>query len=302
MLLLLTGLALFALAVALLARAAALSRVRVTEALGGIDAYGFEARARTPESAAGPVREAVDGVASALGAYITSRLGAGDERELRRELRSAGFYRLTIRTFVGYRVLAGGVTTAIWLWWTSLLGWSTVLVLFAVPIVGLMGWQLPLIFVRNRARARLAQIDDDLPELVDLLVVTVEAGVGFNSSLQTAADRLRGPLGDELRLTLQEQRMGLSTNESLRNLLERCDTPGIRSFVRSILQGETLGISIGEVMRELAMEMRKRRRAKAEERAQKAPIKILFPLIFLIFPAMFIVLLAPAVFAILDAF
>ena len=96
--------------------------------------------------------------------------------------------------------------------------------------------------------------------------------------------------------------MGLGTTDALRNMLTRCETPAMRSFVRSILQGETLGVSIGQIMRNLAVEMRKRRRQGAEERAHKAPVKILFPLIFLIFPAMFVVLLAPAIFSFLDAF
>jgi tight adherence protein C len=156
--------------------------------------------------------------------------------------------------------------------------------------------------VRNRSRRRLEQIDYELPELIDLLVVTVEAGLGFNGSMQIAAERLDGALGDEMRLTLQEQSMGLSTDEAMRNLLARAETPAMRSFVRSIVQGETLGVSIGDILRNLAIEMRKRRRASAEERAQKAPIKILFPLIFLIFPAMFVILLAPAVFQFLEAF
>jgi tight adherence protein C len=156
--------------------------------------------------------------------------------------------------------------------------------------------------VKSRARRRFTEVDYDLPELIDLLVVTVEAGLGFNGSMQVASERLVGPLGDELRLTLQEQKMGLSTNEALRNMLERCETPFMRSFVRSIVQGEALGVSIGDIMRNLATEMRKRRRQAAEERAQKAPIKLLFPLIFLIFPAMFIVLLGPAIFAFMDAF
>ena len=95
--------------------------------------------------------------------------------------------------------------------------------------------------------------------------------------------------------------MGLSTTEALSNMLERCETPSMRSFVRSILQGETLGVSIGQIMRNLSTEMRKRRRAAAEERAQKAPLKLLFPLVFLIFPAMFVVLLAPAVLSFIDS-
>jgi len=134
------------------------------------------------------------------------------------------------------------------------------------------------------------------------LVVTVEAGLGFVGSLQTAAERITGPLGQELRLTLQEQNMGLSIQEGLMNMLNRVDTPSMRSFVRSIVQGETLGVSIGQIMRDLAQEMRRRRRASAQERAQKAPIKILFPLVLLIFPAMFVVLLGPALLLFMKAF
>jgi len=96
--------------------------------------------------------------------------------------------------------------------------------------------------------------------------------------------------------------MGWATEESLRHMLARADTPAVRSFVRAVTQGETLGVSIGEILRSLAGEMRKRRRAYAEERAQKAPIKILFPLVFLIFPAMFVILLGPAIFDFIDAF
>ena len=96
--------------------------------------------------------------------------------------------------------------------------------------------------------------------------------------------------------------MGLGTRDALTNMLARADTPAMRSFVRAILQGETLGVSIGKILRDLAGEMRKRRRQAAEERAQKAPTKMLFPLIFLIFPAMFVVLLGPAAFEILRAF
>ena len=130
-------------------------------------------------------------------------------------------------------------------------------------------------------RRRHEQIDYELPELIDLLVVTVEAGVGFVGSMRIASQHVRDPLGQELRLTLQEQSMGLSSTEALTNLLDRADTPGVRMFVRSIVQGETLGVSIGQIMRNLATEMRKRRKAAAEERAQKAPIKMLFPLVFL---------------------
>ena len=295
------GILLLAVGVTLLARALAFPRVRVAETIGQIDAYGFDAPVRDLTAVPGDgLRGMLDMLAEAVG-KSASRFGSFSEADMRTELRSAGFYTLSTRKFIGYRVLSAIVAAALWIWFGTTIGWPPVFAVLAVPVIGLIGWQMPVVFVRNRGRRRLEQIDDELPELIDLLVVTVEAGLGLNGSMQVAADRLSGPLGDELRVTLQEQRMGLTTSESLRNLLERCHTPGVRAFVRSILQGETLGVSIGQIMRDLAVEMRKRRRQKAEERAQKAPIKILFPLVFLIFPAMFVILLAPAIFAFMDA-
>jgi tight adherence protein C len=182
----------------------------------------------------------------------------------------------------------------IWLWFSASTGMSPFGTLFGMVASGALGWWVPSQFVKDRAKRRLTEIDYELPELIDLLVVTIEAGLGFVGSLQMAAKRLTGPLGDELRLTLQEQNMGLSINEALHNTMLRADTPAMRSFVRSVTQGERLGVSIGQIMRDLATEMRRRRKQSAEERAQRAPIKILFPLVFLIFPAMFIVLLGPA--------
>jgi tight adherence protein C len=158
-----------------------------------------------------------------------------------------------------------------------------------------LGWSLPLIYVQRRAKARLGEIDRSLPDLIDLLCVMVEAGMSFNGGLRMAAGQMKGPLANELRLTLQEQTMGLSTDEALSHMAERCQTPAMLSFVRAMSQGERMGISTGQIMRGLSHEMRARRRASAEERAQKAPIKMLIPLVFLIFPALFVVLITPAV-------
>jgi tight adherence protein C len=122
----------------------------------------------------------------------------------------------------------------------------------------------------------------------------LEAGVAFPQALRLASERIEGPLGDELRLTIQEQALGLSTLESLENWLLRSDTASVRGFVRAMVQGDKLGVSIGQILRNQAIEVRARQRAMVEERAQKAPIKILFPLVFLIFPAMFVIIIAPA--------
>jgi tight adherence protein C len=161
---------------------------------------------------------------------------------------------------------------------------------------------LPATAIRRRGQRRLDRIDAALPELIDVLTATVEAGLSFASSLAMCADRFDGPLGQELRLTLREQSMGLSTNAALENMRERCDTQSVRAFVRAVSQGESLGVSIGAMMRNLASETRKRRRTVAQERIQKAPVKLLFPLIFLIFPSLMVVLLYPALHRILTVF
>jgi tight adherence protein C len=189
----------------------------------------------------------------------------------------------------------------LWVWLAGASSMGAVTAVFGTIACGFAGWYFPMMMVKRRARYRLDAIEYDLPELIDLLVVGVEAGLGFSAAMSAAVGRLPGPLGEEMRLMLQEQTLGLTPVEALTNVLTRVDTPSLRSFVRSIVQGEQLGISIGDVLRNVALEMRKRRRAAAEERAQKAPIKMLFPLIFLIFPAMFVVILGPAIFAFLDA-
>jgi tight adherence protein C len=298
--LLLIGLCLVAMSVSLILRAAGAGRARAANNIGQISAYGYTTGQSTQHGDR-RLRHLVDDAANLVGALVGGRLSRMDEDALKNMLMAAGVYSVTPRRFTGYRVLAAGATALTWLWVSVTGGYAAALVVIGGLIGALIGWTAPLSVLRRRAQRRLDQIDYTLPELIDLLVVTVEAGLGFNASLQVASERLEGPLGEELRLALQEQSMGLSTREALQHLLDRAETPSIRSFVRSMLQGETLGVSIGKIMRDLAVEMRKRRRAAAEERAQKAPIKILFPLIFLIFPAMFVILLGPAIFSFIKA-
>jgi tight adherence protein C len=299
---LILGLALVVVAVMLVARGLSLSRVRTTETLGQIPAYGFTHPTADPVQTTRPVSGTLDGIAGAIGSALARRFGSMQEATVRSELMAAGIYSLSPRKFVGYRVLSLVCVPVAWLSVSVSMAASPLLTAVGLVFAVWAGWVAPLTIVRNRARRRLDEIDRALPDLIDLLVVTVEAGLGFSSSLQVAAERMTGALGDELRLTLQEQSMGLAINEALSNMLLRADSPSMRSFVRSILQGEQLGVSIGQILRNLALEMRSRRRQVAQERAQKAPIKMLFPLILLIFPAIFVVLLAPAVFSFLDAF
>jgi tight adherence protein C len=272
---------------------------RTDGTLGQIESsYGFAAR---PVAETEPPRRPLSSLAAALGEAAARVIGTG-ESGIRRHLLSAGMYDVEPRTIVGYRVLAALVAAVVWIWLSASSGAAPGLIVLGAGVLGVLGWMVPVVFVNRRARIRTERIDYELPELIDLLVVTLEAGQSFLASLYTAAEHLEGPLGAELRLTLQEQRMGLAINEALEGLLRRCETPALRSFVRSVIQGEALGVSTGQIMRNLALEMRKRRRAKAEERAQKAPVKMLFPLVFLIFPSIFIVLLGPAYYTVSKVF
>jgi tight adherence protein C len=294
-LIVLIALGLLGFAVVMLSRAVALSRGQSGRTLRTIAGYGFVGG----DVSDGDGETGLSGLAERLGGAAGRRLGP--QTELRSRLVAAGMYDTTSGRFIGYQLLLAIGFAAAWLLISGLFSISSFLIVigfFWAICMGLLG---PIYVLSRKGRMRQAAIDKELPELIDLLVVTVEAGVGFVGSLRVAAERLRGPLSEELRLTLQEQNMGLSATEALSNLSERSPTPGIKIFVRAVMQGETLGVSIGTIMRNVALEMRKRRRALAEERAQKAPVKMLFPLIFLIFPAMFIILLVPAVITFLRA-
>ena len=268
-----------------------------------IEKYSF-AKTDEPDDdeASGTVRGKVDDVATKVGLAVAGRSKPASLERMRTLLVEAGMYNVTPGRFMGYRVFCTVGVPLLWIWFALAISIKPPLAVITTLLIAVLGWLMPERILRDRAKQRLNEIDYQLPELIDLLVVTVEAGLGFVGSLQTAAERISGPLGQELRLTLQEQNMGLSIQEALMNMLNRVDTPSMRSFVRSIVQGETLGVSIGQIMRDLAHEMRRRRRASAEERAQKAPIKILFPLVLLIFPAMFVVLLGPALLLFMKAF
>ena len=293
------GLLLTATAVALIARAFMVTRLRTTAALGSIGHYGFGGTIELERE--GGFKGFLDDLAGGIGNFILRTLHFGDEESLRKALVSAGMYDVTPRMIMGYQLLAAISLPALWIWLSIAASLSSALVILGLVGAAVLGWVFPAAYVRRRAEQRLYQIDYDMPELIDLLVVTVEAGLSLTAALQLASNRLSGPLGEELRIAMQEQRMGLGLLQTLENMLTRCPTPAMRSFVRAMVQGERLGVSVGQILRSLALEMRKRRRALAEERAQKAPIKILFPLVFMIFPAMFLVLLGPALFAVFDA-
>jgi tight adherence protein C len=260
--------------------------------LDQIGTYGYVAEATGGSEAETQGRRPLDSLAGRLGDFAARRLGRFSDDEVRQKLIAAGMYGTTPRKLLGYQVILSIFLGLVALWLIPLMGGSPVVTVLGAIGAAVLGWLLPNTYVDRRRR--------QLPEMIDLLVVTIEAGLGILASMRVAAETLRDPLGQELRLTLQEQRMGLSVGEAIESLGRRADSTNMRIFVRSLTQGEKLGVSIGTTMRNLASEMRKRRRAMVEEAAQKMPIKMLFPLAIFIFPAIFIVLLVPPVIRIMD--
>jgi len=160
--------------------------------------------------------------------------------------------------------------------------------------LGAIGYIAPAFIVQSRARRRGAQLGAALPDALDLLAVSVEAGLGFDAAIAKLVQHMKGPLSEEFELALGEMRIGESRADALKKLAARAGTPEIQSFVRSIIQADQLGTSLGRILRVQATDTRNKRQAAAEERAMKAPIKMLFPTVLFIFPAMFIVVLGPA--------
>lgn len=300
-LVLVIGLVMLAVGVFLITRAMLAPTGRSTEALDQIGAYGYAGSIQTRDGDTGEsFRARFDDFTASVGTWLASRSNRFRNRDLRSKLISAGMYTTTPERIVGLQLLFAIGFAVVWIFLGSLAGVELWLIVLGAGVLAATGWVLPVANVDYRARKRREQIEKDLPDLIDLLVVCLEAGLSFPQSLRLAGTKVKDPLASEVRLTLQEQNMGLTLVEALENLLVRIDTAGVRMFARSISQGETLGVSIGQIMRNLAVELRKRRKAYAEEQAQRAPVKILFPILFLIMPALFIVLLLPALLNIND--
>jgi tight adherence protein C len=160
----------------------------------------------------------------------------------------------------------------------------------------------PDAILNRKVEERQYQLRRALPDVMDLLVISVEAGLGFEQAIDRVVTAVPGPLSDEFSRMLGEVRAGSTRADAMRAMEQRTDIPEMRSFVLSILQADTFGVSIGRVLRSQADEMRVKRRQIAQERAQKAPVKMMVPMVFCIFPALFVVVLGPAAINISRAF
>jgi tight adherence protein C len=175
------------------------------------------------------------------------------------------------------------------------------LLILCAAIGGVIGFFLPDILLYNAGQKRQAKLQVALPDALDMLTVCVEAGLGFDAALAQVARNSDGPLAAEFARALQEMQIGKSRSQALRGLADRTTVPEARAFVSALVQASDLGIPVARVLREQSKEMRVRRRQRAEAKAQQVPVKITFPLILCIFPALLVIILGPGVINIVHA-
>ena len=175
------------------------------------------------------------------------------------------------------------------------------ILLLAIALTAL-AYFIPDLLIHSRGAKRQKAIQLELPNTLDQMLISVEAGLGFESAMARAGQNGRGPLAEELVRTLQDLQVGRSRKDAYLAMAERSDVPELRSFVRSVVQADAYGIALASVLRIQAKQMRVRRRQRAEEKATKLPVKVLFPLIFCILPVLFTVILGPAVISIAAMF
>jgi tight adherence protein C len=207
-----------------------------------------------------------------------------------------------VERFYVARVLSIVAIPVLWLvvWkLTSLTGTTLLAALAFVALAGAVG---PDAWLNRIVAERQFAIRRKLPDVLDLLTISVEAGLGFEQALARTVTLVPGPLSDEFSRMLGEMRAGSSRADALNALDARTEIPELRSFILALLQADSFGVSVGSILRHQAEEMRVRRHQLAQEQAQKAPVKMLFPMVFCIMPALFVVIAGPAVLGIYHAF
>jgi tight adherence protein C len=204
--------------------------------------------------------------------------------------------------FMGARIMAmvilGGVAFGL----SLLFGAAPIQLLLYSGVLALVGYLLPVFWLRQRIKKRQKVILKTLPDAIDLMTISVEAGLAFDGAMQRVADKWDNALANEFKRAISEMRVGKSKRDALHELVLRTGVPDLSTFVASIIQADQLGVSIAKVLRIQSEQMRIRRRQRAEEQAHKAPILMMIPMVFLIFPATYIVILGPAVPKIMQAF
>lgn len=201
--------------------------------------------------------------------------------------------------FLGLRVFVALILGVLLFLVTSISQGFLIAVVVALIAAGI-GFMAPIFWLRSKTRKRQDEIVKSLPDALDLLTIIVEAGMGFDGAMQKVADKWDNQMSKGFGKVVQEMRLGVVRRDALKNMDESMGVPDVTTFVAAIIQAEQLGVSIAKILRVQSEQMRIKRRQRAEAMANKAPIKMLFPMVFLIFPALFVILLGPAVLVIME--
>ena len=300
MLLLLVGLTMFGVAIYVFAEAATATSRQRAVAISRATRYGEFSRAGAQQL---KFRERVLAPGVARLARIALKLNPRMTVEtVEAKLLSAGLARkVTPTAFLATKagLAAGGLAFGVIV--GGAVGGSLAALPFALVCM-FVGFALPGMVLTMKVRSRKEALRMQLPDALDLLAVSVEAGLGFDGAIAKLTEHLDGPIVEEFTLTLNEMRIGESRHDALKKLAQRAAAPEVGHFTRAIIQADVLGISLGRILKVQAADTRERRQAAAEEKAMTAPIKMLFPTVSFIFPAMFLVILGPAMLTIREIF
>lgn len=182
------------------------------------------------------------------------------------------------------------------------LNYENMRVLVGGLVLTIVGYNLPKLYLKTKTEKRQKEIQRNLPDVIDLLTVSVEAGLGFDSAIAKVTTKVKGEIAKEFTVVLNEIKMGKSRRNALKDLVYRTQVDDLSNFIGAVVQADQLGVSMGNMLRIQSGQMRVNRRQRAEEKAMKAPIKMLFPMVFFIFPCIFIVLLGPALINLMKMF
>jgi len=228
--------------------------------------------------------------------------GADTAERIRRKLDLAGNPPgWTVDRVLSGKVLGAVLGLVFGLAFQLMLGSPTMKIVIIIGAT-VVGFFAPNLCLYQRAHERAERLQRDLPDAIDLLTISVESGLGFDAAVQQVARNTEGPLSEEFSRVLREMQIGQGRADSLRALGERTNVPDVRTFVGAMVQADSFGIPIAQVLRVQSAEMRVKRRQRAEAKAQQVPVKITIPLIFCILPTLFIAVMGPAVLSIMDSF
>jgi tight adherence protein C len=287
--------------VGFLTRSFVVERAEVRDSLRRLEGYQIQ-DVRDQEMLAPIGERVVTPVLEGLSTLTQRFTPQGYRETVARKLVLAGNLNLSVDQVLVLKLL-GLMSGLVWL--------PLVLVLFhlsglfaflAVVFLWAASFMFPDIYINRGIERRQHEIAVQLPDVLDLLVISVEAGLGFEQALERTTTAVPGALSDEFRRMLRETRIGATRADALKAMDERSDVPELRTFILAMLQADTFGISISRLLRSQADEMRIRRRQRAQQQAQKLPVKMLFPMVFCIFPSIFVVIIGPAIISIKQSF